>query len=61
MFSGDEAQGYRYAVGQPEGNLSAWVKELNGALQGRGGGKPGFVQGSVGAKWDEIVAFMSRH
>lgn len=61
VFSGDEAQGYRYAVGQPEGNLSAWVKELNGALQGRGGGKPGFVQGSVGAKWDEIVAFMSRH
>ena len=60
VFSGDEENGYRYAVGEPEGNLRDWVKELNGALHGRGGGKPGFVQGSVAAKWDEIVAFMSR-
>ena len=60
VFSGDEENGYKYAVGEPDGNLRDWVKELNGALQGRGGGKPGFVQGSVAAKWDEIVAFMSR-
>lgn len=60
VFSGDENSGYKYAVGQKDGNLRDWVKELNGALGGRGGGKPGFVQGSVSAKWDEIVAFMSR-
>ena len=60
VFSGDEENGYKYAVGEPDGNLRDWVKELNGALHGRGGGKPGFVQGSVAAKWDEIVAFMSR-
>lgn len=60
VFSGDEENGYKYAVGEPDGNLRDWVRELNGALQGRGGGKPGFVQGSVAAKWDEIVAFMSR-
>lgn len=60
VFSGDEENGYKYAVGEPDGNLRDWVKELNGALQGRGGGKPWFVQGSVAAKWDEIVAFMSR-
>ena len=60
VFSGDETQGYRYAVGQKDGDLRGWVKELNAALSGRGGGKPGFVQGSVSAKWDEIVAFMSR-
>ena len=60
VFSGDEENGYKYAVGQVDGNLRDWVKELNGALSGRGGGKPGFVQGSVSAKWDEIVAFMSR-
>lgn len=59
VFSGAEETGYKYAVGQPDGDLRAWVKELNAALRGRGGGKPGFVQGSVGAKWDEIVAFMS--
>ena len=60
VFSGDEENGYKYAVGQVDGNLRDWVKKLNGALSGRGGGKPGFVQGSVSAKWDEIVAFMSR-
>ena len=60
VFSGDEEAGYKYAVGQPDGDLRAWVKELNSALHGRGGGKPGFVQGSVAAKWDEIVAFMSK-
>lgn len=60
VFSGDDAGGYKYAVGQLNGDLRAWVKELNAALSGRGGGKPGFVQGSVSAKWDEIVAFMSR-
>lgn len=60
VFSGDDASGYKYAAGQLNGDLRAWVKELNGALSGRGGGKPGFVQGSVSAKWDEIVAFMSR-
>ena len=59
VFSGDEEKGYKYAVGQPEGDLRSWVKELNAALSGRGGGKPGFVQGSVSAKWDDIVAFMS--
>ncbi len=60
VFSGDDDTGYKYAVGQKDGDLRAWVKELNSALSGRGGGKPGFVQGSVSAKWDEIVAFMSR-
>ena len=60
VFSGNDKDGYRYAVGLPDGDLRAWVRELNAALNGRGGGKPGFVQGSVQAKWDEIAAFMSR-
>ena len=60
VFSGDDQGGYKYAVGQKDGDLRTWVKELNSTLSGRGGGKPGFVQGSVSAKWDEIVAFMSR-
>ena len=60
IFSGNEESGYKYAVGDPQGDLRVWVKEFNGALHGRGGGKPGFVQGSAAAKWDEIVAFMSK-
>lgn len=60
VFSGDDEQGYKYAIGLPNGDLRAWVREFNAALQGRGGGKPGFVQGSAAAKWDQIVAFMSK-
>ena len=60
VFSGDDAAGYKYAVGHPGGDLRQWVKELNAALSGRGGGKPGFVQGSVSAGWKEITAFFSR-
>ena len=60
VFSGDDESGYKYAVGHPGGDLRSWVKELNSALGGRGGGKPGFVQGSVTAKWEEIVAFMQK-
>ncbi|MBQ9269006.1 MAG: alanyl-tRNA editing protein [Oscillospiraceae bacterium] len=60
VFSGDDAGGYKYAVGYPGGDLRQWVKELNSALSGRGGGKPGFVQGSVSASWEEITGFFSR-
>ena len=60
VFSGNDDTGYKYAAGLPGGDLRAWVKEFNTALNGRGGGKPGFVQGSISAKWDEIVAFMSK-
>ena len=58
-FSGDDASGYRYAVGQLGGNLRDFVKELHQALGGRGGGKPDFVQGSVQAKREEIEAFFA--
>ena len=57
-FSGDDASGYKYAVGQAGGDLRDFVKELNQALRGRGGGKPDFVQGSVQVPRDEIEAFL---
>lgn len=56
-FSGEDGSGYKYAVGQAGGNLRDFVKELNQALNGRGGGKPDFVQGSVPASREEIEAF----
>lgn len=59
VCSGDDENGYKYAAGLLDGDLRSWVKDFNAALGGRGGGKPGFVQGSVSAKWDEIVAFIS--
>ena len=60
VFSGDETTGYKYAIGQTGGDLRALVRELNGFLDGRGGGKPYFVQGSVRAGRDAIAAFFRR-
>lgn len=57
VFSGSDGQGYKYAIGQKEGDLRALTKELNQQLGGRGGGKPFFVQGSVSASRREIEAF----
>ena len=56
-FSGTDGAGYKYAIGQRDGDLRTFVKELNQALNGRGGGKPDFVQGSVQASRRDIQAF----
>ena len=56
VFSQTES-GWQYAIGQEAGDLRAFTKEMNAVLNGRGGGKPGFVQGSVRASRAEIEAF----
>ena len=57
-FSGSDGQGYKYAIGEHGGDLRSFTKALNQALQGRGGGKPDFVQGSLQAAEEEIRAFL---
>lgn len=59
-FSGTEETGYKYAIGQLEGQLRELTKQLNQALNGRGGGKTDFVQGSVQASQAEIRAFFNK-
>jgi alanyl-tRNA synthetase len=56
VFAG-EAGNYKYAVGIRDGDVRPLVKELNAALNGRGGGKPNFAQGSVATNASEIKAF----
>lgn len=56
VFSGEEGN-YRYAIGQQDGQLKQLTIELNRALNGQGGGKPNFVQGSVRATRREIEDF----
>ena len=60
-FSGTEDEGYKYAVAVSGGNLKEFTKALNQTLNGRGGGKPDFVQGAVRATRGEIEAFLSNH
>ena len=59
VFSAAPEGGYRYAIGQKDGDLRSFTKELNTALDGRGGGKPFFVQGSVKADENRIRKFFS--
>lgn len=57
VFSGDDAQGYKYCVGKSGGDVRALVKALNQQLNGRGGGKPDFAQGSVQTGRSAIETF----
>ena len=59
VFAGD-GSAFQYAIGQNGGDLRAFVKELNGALDGRGGGKPEFVQGSVKSTEARIRTFFEQ-
>ena len=57
VLSGDDSAGYRYAAGWTGGDIRGLVKAMNAALRGRGGGKPGFCQGSLQASRGEIESF----
>lgn len=58
VFAGQDGA-WHYAMADPSGDLRGLVKRLNAALQGRGGGKPGFVQGSLAASRTDIEAFFT--
>ena len=57
VFSGDDENGYNVCLCSKHDDLRQLGKDINTALQGRGGGKPGFFQGSVKATRKEIEAF----
>lgn len=58
VFAGEDGA-YKYAVGLKDGDLREFVKQLNSALNGRGGGKGGFAQGSVAATREQIKDFFT--
>ena len=57
VFSGSDETGFGYCLATREGDLRAFGKEMNTTLNGRGGGKPNFLQGSVKASKAEIEKF----
>ena len=60
VFAGEDGQ-YAYALLRADGqDISPLVKELNKALNGRGGGRSGFAQGSVQADQAAIEAFFGK-
>ena len=58
VFAGADGDKYNYALVRTDGgDIAPLVKDLNRALNGRGGGRGGFAQGSVQANKAEIEAF----
>ena len=54
VFAGTDEEGYRYVIGSRSEDVSPLSKMLNTTFQGRGGGKPEMVQGSVKGTRTEI-------
>ena len=58
-FVGDEKQGFRYVLGS-SGDIREIGKKLNAAFQGKGGGKPPMIQGSLVGEEEKIREFFGK-
>ena len=56
VFYGSNEDGWRYIIGSRRLDLRAMSREINAAIQGRGGGTPQMIQGSARADRAEIEA-----
>lgn len=59
-FFGNAENGYRYIIGSSTEDVRSLGKALNSSLNGRGGGKPEMVQGSLPASKEAILQALSR-
>ena len=57
VFSGADLTGYSVCLVNKTASVAELGKQMNAHLQGRGGGKPGFFQGSVNATREQIETF----
>lgn len=60
VFCGSDEDGYAYCLASRDGDLRPFGKEMAAALGGKGGGKPNFQQGRVGANRVTIQAFFNQ-
>lgn len=58
VFCGSDGEGYQYVICSRTLDTAAFGKELNRALEGRGGGKNPMIQGSMQASREKIEAFL---
>lgn len=59
VFSGEEDRGYSFCLASRQQDLRPLSRALTRTLDGRGGGKPGFIQGSVPATRAAILDFFA--
>ena len=60
-FSGNNNDGYRFAIASKSIDLREKSKEITSALNGRGGGSSELLQGSAAASKDEIEKFFKEN
>ena len=58
VFGGNDKDGYRYVMGSRKADVRPLAKELNAVFQGRGGGKPEMVQGTVKGESEAVRAWI---
>ena len=55
VFMGNDETGYRYIFGSKTEDTRPLCKKLNSQFNGKGGGKPEMVQGSLSGIQEEIL------
>lgn len=58
VFIGNDTDGYRYILGSARGDVRPLCRKLNEAFQGKGGGKPEMVQGSLWGTQEAVRALL---
>ena len=61
VFSGKDAEGYSLCIVNHSEDIAPLGKAAAAALEGRGGGKKGYFQGSIKATQAQIEAFFAEH
>lgn len=61
VFSGNEQDGYAYVLGSHQKDVVAYGKQMNEALNGRGGGKDTMFQGRTNASKEEIEKYLQEN
>lgn len=59
-FSGSDENGYRYIIGSRHVDLRKASKEINSAIDGRGGGRPEMIEGRAGKAASEIRRYIEK-
>jgi alanyl-tRNA synthetase len=57
VFAGNDESGYKYIISSTSVDLRARAKEINSAIDGRGGGSSEMIQGSCTASRAQIEAY----
>lgn len=58
VFSGNDEKGYKYIMGSRHCDLRKAAREINAAIDGRGGGRPEMIQGSASASREKVQKFV---